>query len=100
MSLRPATPDASEHRPDWENHQVLHRNRLPARARFATYPNEVAARAGASSPWELSLNGLWRFHYAATPAEAPPDYDAENCDDAGWGELPVPGNWQMHGYGR
>jgi beta-galactosidase/evolved beta-galactosidase subunit alpha len=86
--------------PDWENQHILHRNRLPARARFATYPDEPAARAGASSPWELSLNGMWRFHYAPTPTEAPRGYAAATYDDAGWDHLPVPGNWQMHGYGR
>jgi beta-galactosidase/evolved beta-galactosidase subunit alpha len=86
--------------PDWENQHVLHRNRLPARARFTAYPDEAAARAGASSPWELSLNGEWRFHYALAPAAAPPNDAAESCDDSGWDRLAVPGNWQMYGYGR
>ena len=87
-------------RPDWENQQILHRNRLPARARFAAYPSEAAARSGAGSPWEMSLNGDWRFQYAATPLEAPPDYAAESYNDADWNLLPVPSNWQMHGYGH
>ena len=87
-------------RPDWQNHQVLHRDRLPARARFATYPDEASARSGDLSPWELSLNGTWSFHYAPTPAAAPPDFAAEDYDDAGWDRLAVPSNWQMHGYGR
>ena len=82
----------STQRPDWENQEVLHRNRLPARARFTSYPDEVSARSGAGSPWQLSLNGEWQFHYAATPNEAPPDYAAEACDDAGWDQLPVPSN--------
>jgi beta-galactosidase/evolved beta-galactosidase subunit alpha len=104
MHPTPAAPHADRspesHRPDWENHLVLHRNRLPARARFTAYPDESAARVGASSAWELSLNGMWRFHYAPTPASAPRDYAADTCDDAGWERLPVPGNWQLHGYGR
>src|SRR5262245_25186310 len=86
--------------PDWENQHILHRNRLPARARFTAYPDEAAARAHACSPWELSLNGTWRFHYALSPAESPPDAAAETCDDATWDSIPVPGNWQMYGYGR
>ena len=100
MPVTPAASHTNETRPDWENHLVLHRNRLPARARFTAYPDEASARAGASCPWELSLNGVWRFHYALTPAEAPSDYAAETCDEAGWGELPVPSNWQMYGHGR
>jgi beta-galactosidase/beta-glucuronidase len=86
--------------PDWENPQLLQRNRLPARARFASYPDAATASAGGGSPWELSLNGLWRFHYALTPLEAPADLADEALDDADWALLPVPGHWQLHGYGR
>lgn len=69
--------------PDYENHQLPHRHRLPARAHLI--PDDA-----------LSLNGTWQFHYAVTPAEAPtPDADA-----TGWAELPVPSCWQMHGYGH
>ncbi len=49
--VSPQTDQTREpHQPDWENHHVLHRNRLPARARFAAYPDEATARSGASSP--------------------------------------------------
>ena len=30
--------------PDWENQQILQRNRLPARATFIPYPDEATAR--------------------------------------------------------
>jgi beta-galactosidase/evolved beta-galactosidase subunit alpha len=86
-------------RPDWENQQVLHRNRLPARARFTAYPDETTARACTSSPWELSLNGMWRFHYAHSPIEAPAQYADAAYDDAGWDLLAVPSHWQLNGYG-
>ena len=90
---------------DWENPQLPHRNRLPARAYAFPYPSEALALAGdpARSPWTQSLNGVWRFHYAPTPAEAPADFQAREFSPAaaqGWGELPVPSNWQMHGFGR
>ena len=104
MSGAPTSPHGEQpgdtHRPDWENHRILHRNRLPARARFDAYPDEALIPAGAGSPWALSLNGSWRFHYAPTPAEAPQDYAAETCDDGAWDRLSVPSNWQLHGYGR
>jgi beta-galactosidase/evolved beta-galactosidase subunit alpha len=48
----------------------------------------------------MSLNGVWRFQYALTPVEAPQDYADPAYDDSGWDHLPVPSNWQMHGYGR
>lgn len=91
-------PDANI--PDWQNHHVLERNRLPARARFNAYPDEAAALAGEPSAWELPLNGAWSFHYAPSPAEAPDGFAAPDFDDSGWDRLPVPANWQLHGYGR
>ncbi len=85
--------------PDWENHQLLQRNRLAARARFSLYPTVEAAMAGGASPWETSLNGTWRFHYAESPATAPTGFSSASYDDADWDLLPVPSNWQLHGYG-
>ncbi len=85
--------------PIWENPACLHLNRLPARARFATFPDAETARAGGGSPWELSLNGTWRFHYAPSPGEAPADLMLESLDDSGWDTLPVPSHWQLNGYG-
>src|SRR5215217_2414732 len=102
MRQAATSPDTTSDtvQPDYENHHVLHRNRLPARAHFATFPDEETALSGRTSPWELSLNGAWRFHYALTPVEAPAGFAAEDYDDAGWDQLSVPSNWQMHGYGR
>jgi beta-galactosidase/evolved beta-galactosidase subunit alpha len=68
---------------DFENPQLLHRHRLPARAHLI--PDDA-----------LLLNGTWKFHYAATPALAP----APDADPTGWTDLPVPSHWQLHGFGR
>ncbi|SNY47266.1 glycoside hydrolase family 2 TIM barrel-domain containing protein [Paractinoplanes atraurantiacus] len=55
----------------------------PARARLAT-------DAGV-----LSLDGLWRFAWSPTAetGRAPAD------PGEGWDEIPVPGHWQLYGYG-
>lgn len=71
---------------DWENHQLVHRNRLPARA--SLWPSDA-----------INLSGTWKFHYASSPVEAPA-LDAHADELAGWTDLPVPSNWQMHGFGR
>jgi beta-galactosidase/evolved beta-galactosidase subunit alpha len=87
---------------DWENHQLLHQRRLPARAWFLHHPDAAAARgahAGESS-WSFGLDGLWKFHYDRAPAAAPPDFFESGFDDAGWAAIPVPGCWQMTGYGH
>ena len=81
--------------PDWENHHLLHRNRLPARAHFTAYPDEATALVGARIA--LGTFAQWHvaFHYAPTPIAARQDFAAADFDDAGWDLLPVPANWQM-----
>ena len=72
---------------DWENEQVFQRNRLPARSYL-------------SGERTVSLNGRWRFHYAASPLEAPPnDQDKDTWTRTGE-DIIVPGHWQLQGYGE
>ena len=87
---------------DWENHELVGRNRLPARAYFFHYATPEAALSGepSSSDGYMSLNGDWQFHYSRTPAEAPEAFFEESFDASGWRLLPVPSCWQMEGYGR
>ncbi len=88
--------------PDWENPQLIHRHRLPARAFWFPYSDEAGAISYDRSRSTLvqSLNGSWKFHYAPSPAEAPAHFEADTFDSSGWDDLPVPSCWQMHGYGR
>ena len=86
------------HRNDWENHRVVGRNRLPARACFFHYATpEAALSGGTQAPGDgyASLNGDWQFHYSRTPAESPESFFKESFDASGWELLPVPSCWQM-----
>ncbi|ELQ44673.1 beta-galactosidase [Pyricularia oryzae Y34] len=84
--------------PDWSNLAVLHTNALPARAHFYSYASETAALTHDRHQSEYhSLNGTWKFHYAASPFEAPP-FEPENT--ASWADIEVPGMWQLQGYGH
>lgn len=87
---------------DWENQGVPHRNRLPSRSSFLHFPDPAAAAADPEGgwPWQRSLAGSWKFHYAPSPAEAPEGWTAPGFDDSGWDTIPVPSCWQMLGYGR
>ena len=87
---------------NWENPQIVGTNRLPARAHTFAYPDDASALAGerAASPWFKLLNGVWKFHYAPTPAEQMDGFVEPAFDVAAWDDLVVPSNWQMHGYGR
>lgn len=87
---------------DWENPAVVGINRLAPRAYFFPYPDTASAIAGerGATPWFLPLNGVWKFDYAPTPLEAPAGFEDEVFDDSAWNDLPVPGCWQLHGFGR
>ena len=86
----------------WEDPNGFGVNRLPARAWYWTFADEASARSGQRdlSPWQLSLNGTWKFHHAPMPLATPVDFFAEAFADTGWHELPVPSCWQMHGFGK
>ena len=45
------------------------------------------------------LNGKWKFHWVETPSEAPVDFYKVDYDASNWGTIPVPGNWELQGYG-
>jgi beta-galactosidase len=85
--------------PDWENEQVLQINREPARATFVPFPDVASATSGNASPFALSLNGTWRFHWVPEPGLRPKDFYQTNFDDSAWDNIEVPSNWEMKGYG-
>jgi beta-galactosidase len=87
--------------PDWENQQVIGRNRQPAHATMIPYPSEASARDcnPETSPYRLSLNGPWKFHWSPRPQDRPVDFFQPQYSVASWDTIPVPSNWQMHGYG-
>ena len=90
---------AEEPRPYWEHPEVYAINKLPARATLTPYATtEEAAERGASD-YVMDISGEWRFHWTKTPAERPEGFWAEGYDDAAWTTMPVPGNWEVEGFG-
>lgn len=85
---------------DWETPRIQARNRAPARAALLPYPDAASALSGkrSASPYYRSLDGVWKFNWAPKPAAAPADFFAAGYDVAEWDDLPVPANWQLHGY--
>ncbi|MBQ2447070.1 MAG: beta-galactosidase, partial [Bacteroidales bacterium] len=76
----------------WQNHHVLQVNRMPARANYTPYENQMGDRS-------MSLNGTWKFHWVPTSQERPQDFYRTDFDDAAWVDFPVPANWEVNGYG-
>ena len=99
LTTNPSTAHAEQ--ADWENHDVLQRNRLPARASFVPYATAQQALADKreDSPWFHSLNGDWQFHWVPRPEERPTEFYRSGFDAGSWSTIPVPSSWEIHGYG-
>ncbi len=92
---------SAESREEWDDPAVLHLNTEPPHATMMVYPTPELARKGAriESPWFRSLNGVWKFNYAASPAARPAGFEQPWFDDGAWPGIKVPGNWEMQGFG-
>ena len=86
---------------EWHDLQVNEVNRLPMHTHFFAFENEVLAKRGdrTASQRYLSLDGLWRFDWRANADQRPTDFMAVDYDDSQWGTMPVPGMWELNGYG-
>lgn len=101
FSLSAISVFAQYSKPDWENLSVLEINREAAHASYIPYSSTEQALAGIreNSPYFLSLNGQWKFHWAPRPEERPVDFYQPCFNDAAWKTISVPGNWETQGYG-
>ena len=87
---------------DWENPAVFAVGNEPTRATAYVYADRDAAIANVreSSQWFKDLSGNWKFRWSPTPDGAPAGFEATNYDDSSWGTMPVPGNWELNGFGK
>ena len=46
-----------------------------------------------------SLEGVWKFKWYENPEGRMADFYRTDLDDSDWGEMPVPGMWELNGYG-
>ena len=78
----------------WMDLQVNEINRLPVHTSFMA--QDVNST---STSRYLSLDGNWKFHWVANLDERPLDFYLLDLDDNGWATMPVPGMWELNGYG-
>lgn len=73
---------------DWQDPGIFQKNRLPMAATFTT-----------DQQLSQSLDGLWKFGFYDTPLLRTKGFEAVTFDDSAWGTMPVPGMWELNGYG-
>ena len=86
---------------EWHNMEVNEVNRFPMHTSFFAYENEILALKGSPelSKNYLSLNGKWKFKGVENATERPTDFFLPSYNDESWGEMPVPGIWELNGFG-
>ena len=87
--------------PCWLDPNVNRINAMPSRSTFFAYENGELAqqmKKEASSRF-MTLEGAWKFFWVKDHDKAPKDFFAVGYDDAKWVEFPVPGLFEINGYG-
>ena len=86
---------------DWENLDVLQKNRARSHAFYIPFDNREQALAWdvEGSSRYLSLNGVWKFNWVGKPGERPMDFYKVGYDVRTWDDIEVPSNWELKGYG-
>ena len=86
---------------EWKDPRVNAINRAPMHSNYFAYESQAKAEAGdkAHSDKYLSLNGKWKFFWTKDQDARPVGFQAADFNDLGWGEMPVPGVWELNGYG-
>ena len=88
---------------EWKNPEVNERNRLPMHTAFFAYADgwegtDIPTDPSRASNY-LSLDGSWKFHWVKDADRRPTDFYKTDFDDSRWGRMPVPGMWELNGYG-
>lgn len=61
---------------------------------------ECAAYWVKNLPYVKTLSGNWKFVLATSPNDTPSGFYDSSFQDSTWDTIPVPSNWQMHGFDR
>ena len=72
-------------------------NCMAAHSDHVAYADETEAEEKKSS-FRLSLDGIWKFHYARNYAQTVNGFEAEDFDCKCWDDIRVPAHIQMEGY--
>lgn len=87
--------------PMWLDPKVNSDNRMPRTADFFAYdtPDGAAKGEKEASALYMSLEGDWRFNFVRNVYDKPADFFKKDFDDSKWVKFPVPGLFEMNGYG-
>ena len=85
----------------WQNVNINQQNREPRRANFFAFENLEKAQSfdKKKSANYLSMEGMWKFNFVKDHNKRPANFFALKYDDSQWKDFPVPGLFELNGYG-
>ena len=85
----------------WQNVNINQQNREPRRANFFAFENLEKAQSfdKKKSANYLSMEGIWKFNFVKDHNKRPANFFALKYDDSQWKDFPVPGLFELNGYG-
>ena len=88
--------------PEWQSQYAVGLNKLAPHTYVWPYANasDIEKPGGyEQSPFYMTLNGKWKFHWVKNPDNRPKDFYQPSYYTGGWADINVPGNWERQGYG-
>ena len=87
----------------YQSPYIVEQHREPMRSSFIVYPTAEQAVAGScyrTAPNYKSIEGEWNFQWFRHFNDPrPADFYSVKYDDSSWVKMPVPGLWELNGYG-
>ena len=83
----------------WEDETVIGINKEEGHIRSIPYSDKETSLKNKKSPYFLSLNGSWKFHWVPKYDERPELFYETDFDISSWEKIKVPGTFELQGYG-
>lgn len=103
LTVAAATSVSAQNLPEWQTIEHFRDGQIPSHALVVPYrTNDVKAVEEMQydhSPYYMSLNGKWKFHWNKNVDLRPKGFQDPAYDVSSWDEINVPGNWERQGYG-
>lgn len=74
---------------EWQDPQVNAIGRQPMHTTYSLSSNEQ----------RIDLDGVWKFNGVTNATDRPTTFYRTDFDDSQWREMPVPGMWELNGFG-
>ena len=86
---------------EWKDPRINEVNRAPMHSNYFAYETAEAAAVAEKeqSLNYMTLNGDWKFIWVQNSDARPTGFWKKEYEDSSWGTMPVPGLWELNGYG-